>query len=86
MANLTLAPEDDNPDFRDSSTFELSEVVSDGSDQRTELERLRFRFNPHQVGFGILPWPGTDHPRQVKDTVVIAMNYLADGPDQGSKK
>jgi hypothetical protein len=79
MANITLAPEDDNPDFRASESCRLAASDRNGSDQRTELQTLRFQFNPHKVGFGILPWPGTEHLSQVQGTVLIAMNYLAEG-------
>jgi hypothetical protein len=80
MANLTLAPEDDDSDLRHGDNLGQSagnHAVD--SNRQSELKQLQFRFDPHKVGFGILPWPGTEQPRQTKDTVVIAMNYLADG-------
>jgi hypothetical protein len=80
MANLTLAPEDDDSGLRHSNNVERSaDTYAVDSNRQSELQQLRFRFDPHKVGFGILPWPGTDQPRQAKDTVIIAMNYLADG-------
>ena len=81
MANLTLAPEDD-PDFPEGHTFKLfAGEHGDDSSQRTELQDLRIRFNPHKVGFGILPWPGVSQAFNGKDTVVVAMKYLIDGKD-----
>jgi hypothetical protein len=79
MANLTLAPEDDNPDFRRDNTKLSAGSHANDSNQQSELQKLRLRFNPNKVGFGILPWPGTDQPRQIKDPVTAAMNYLAAG-------
>jgi hypothetical protein len=80
MAHSTLAPEDDNSDLRHNRKFGLT-AGDNGHDSNlgTELRTLRFRFNPHKVGFGILPCPFTDGPDRVEDTIAIAMNYLADG-------
>jgi hypothetical protein len=80
MTNLTLAPEDDDSDLRHGDNVGQSVgTQAVDSNRQSELKQLRFRFDPHKVGFGILPWPGTDQPKQAKDTVIIAMNYLADG-------
>jgi hypothetical protein len=90
MPNLTLAPEDDDSAFPRSHNLESSpRDNANDSNQRSELETLRLRFNPHKVGFGILPWPGVAYPRPAKEAVVIAMRYLMDGKDsknQGDKK
>jgi hypothetical protein len=78
MANLTLAPEDDNSDLRHNAGLSAPNSADD-SNRQSEMQQLLFRFNPHKVGFGILPWPGTEQPRAAKDTVTIALDYLADG-------
>jgi hypothetical protein len=80
MAHSTLAPEDDSSDRHHDRNLELT--AGDHRqhlNQVTELQRLRFRFNPHKVGFGILPWPSTEGSKQIEDKVLIAMNYLAEG-------
>jgi hypothetical protein len=90
MPNLTVAPEDDDSAFPWSHNLESSprNQVND-SNQRSELERVRLSFDPHKVGFGILPWPGVDQSRPANETSVVAMRYLIDGKDrrdQGDKK
>jgi hypothetical protein len=80
MTQSTLAPEDDDSDLRHDRDFSLSaRDRGHHSALVTELQKLRFRFNPHKVGFGILPCPFTDDTNRVEDNVLIAMNYLADG-------
>jgi hypothetical protein len=79
MANLTLAPEDDNSDLRHGDNVGLTGTKANDCNPQSELQKIRFRFNPHKVGFGILPWPGTEQPKPAKNTVTIAMNYLVDG-------
>jgi hypothetical protein len=81
MANLTLAPEDDDADHL-THDFDLSPKNSPGEPKETtELERLRGRFNPQKVGFGLRPWPGTDQSAEGEDTVTIATRYLMSGKD-----
>jgi hypothetical protein len=82
MPNLILAPEDDDSDFPRVHNLASSPLVDETDmNQGTELQRLRFHFNPHKVGFGILPWPGVDPAGKNKDKVVIAMKYLMEGKD-----
>jgi hypothetical protein len=88
MANLTLAPEDDDRDFPRDHNFGPSprDGMSD-LELRTELKKYHEQFNPHKVGFGLLPWPGVD-PSGRKDKIAIAMQYLMDGTilNEGDKK
>jgi hypothetical protein len=90
MAQLTLAPEDDEPDFHQGRNFDLSEAhtVSDSKAQ-TKSSAFHDRFNPKKVGFGLLPWPGVDDRAPVsapaKDTFTIALQYLLEGPDYSNK-
>jgi len=90
MPNLTVAPEDDDSAFPWSHNLESSpRKKANDSNQRSELERVRLSFDPHKVGFGILPWPGVDQSRPANETIVVAMRYLIDGKDrrdQGDKK
>jgi hypothetical protein len=86
MPNLTLAPEDDDSAFPRSHNLESSpRGNANDSNHRSELETLRLRFNPHKVGFGILPWPGVGHSKPAKEAVVIAMSYLMEGKDRGTQ-
>ena len=81
MANLTLAPEDDDG-FHLTHHLDPSPKDTPGEPKETtELETLRGRFNPQKVGFGIRPWPGTDQSAGTEDTVTIATRYLMDGKD-----
>jgi hypothetical protein len=90
MANLTLAPEEDDFDFvlgRNSSPAKRAEPTP--QKLTSEAGKLLISFNPRKVGFGILPWPGTDHSAPVSDTVAIAIQYLLEGAEhkaQGEKK
>jgi hypothetical protein len=90
MPNLTLAPEDDDSAFPRSHNLESSpRGNANDSNHLSELQNVRLHFNPHKVGFGILPWPGVDQSRPAKEAVVVAMRYLIDGKDQrdhGDKK
>jgi hypothetical protein len=50
MANLTLAPEDDD--------FKLSPAQKDGSNATTRLKRFRLDVNAENMEFGsVSPWP-----------------------------
>jgi len=86
MRNLTLAPEEDDSDFPGGHNVGPSPNDADNSKPRTELQRLRFQFNPHKVGFGLLPWPGVDPSGRSQDTVVIAMKYLMDGKSDRNRE
>jgi hypothetical protein len=46
-----------------------------------KIEPLTFhdRFDPHKIGFGLLPWPGVDPSGTRGDNVTTAMRYLMDG-------
>jgi hypothetical protein len=61
MANLTLAPEDDDS-FSDSPHnlgASLREHLAE-QELSTEMQRVGGRFDLQKVGFGIIdPWPGT---------------------------
>ena len=95
MTNPTLAPEDDEHDFQRIHRFAGSPgntvVLPKGW---TEMQKLRLRFDPHKVGFGILAQPGGDDAAPAgdgvsTDTISIAMRYLIDGKDlrgRGEKK
>jgi hypothetical protein len=69
MANLTLAPEEDDPLF----SLGLNSGIStrkcvDEPKLPTELQRLRGQFDPQKVGFGLIaPWPGTDQAIKFSD-------------------
>jgi hypothetical protein len=87
MAYSTLAPEDDSSPLRHDRNVGLAARDHGHTSNRgTELQRLRFRFDPHKVGFGILPCSFIEPPNQVEDTVLIAMNYLADGKVRGDRE
>jgi hypothetical protein len=90
MPNLTAAPEDDDSAFPWSNNLQSSpRDKANDSNQRSELERVRLSFDPHKVGFGILPWPGVEQAKPGNETLVVAMRYLIDGKDrreQGDKK
>lgn len=90
MANPTLAPEEDDFNVSRAHNFSLSKpdaaVVPSPS---SEAAKVLISFNPKKIGFGILPWPGTDKSAPLSDTVAIAMQYLLEGTDhkaQGEKK
>jgi hypothetical protein len=52
MANLTLAPEDDESDFS---------LPQKPSPAPVGLQRFHLCFDPEKVGFGIIsPWPGLE--------------------------
>jgi hypothetical protein len=86
MANLlTLAPEEDDPISRGDLKFGRSSRNSaKGQDFHAEAKAILTRFDPHKVGFGILPAFSTDRSVPLSDTVAIAMQYLLEGSDQTS--
>jgi hypothetical protein len=69
MANLTLAPEEDDPLFALGLNPGLSgRKPVDEPKLPAELQRLRVQFDPQKVGFGIIaPWPVTDHAVRPKE-------------------
>jgi hypothetical protein len=71
MANLTLAPEEDEPLF--SLNLEHRFTKREQIDARKmpmELRRLHGQFDPQKVGFGIIaPWPGTEQAIRTKEFV-----------------
>lgn len=90
MANPTLAPEEDDFDFSRAHNFGLSKRDNvTAPKQPSETTKVLIAFNPRKIGFGILPWPGTDQSAPVSDTVAMAMQYLVEGTDhkaEGEKK
>jgi hypothetical protein len=89
MANLTLAPEEDDFDFSQGRNSSPANRAEPTPQKMSEAEEVLISFNPRKVGFGILPWPGTDHSAPVSDTVAIAIQYLLEGAGhkaQGEKK
>ena len=90
MANLTLAPEEDDFDLS-RGHGPMPSPRNSAKDRKTSSEagKVLSHFNPNKVGFGLLPWPGTDPAAPLSDTVAIAMQYLVEGTDhkaQGEKK
>jgi hypothetical protein len=91
MANVTLAPEDDEPDFHQGLNFSLPQhhKIAEAKGQRQSRDG-HSRFNPKKVGFGLLPWPGVDDrepvPAPAKDTFAIALQYLLEGPSYSDKE
>jgi hypothetical protein len=79
MANLTLAPEDDDPDF--PRGHDVRPSPREATDPMRQVKPLTFhdRFDPHKIGFGLLPWPGVDASGTRGDNVGIAIQYLMDG-------
>jgi len=69
MANLTLAPEEDDP----NASSNISSRVATGmrvDDPMTfsGMQRLHSRFDPSKVGFGIVaPWLISEQARRTKD-------------------
>jgi hypothetical protein len=58
MPNATLAPEDDDSPI-DHTLGSSKQEPADDLNRISEAQRLRAQFNPHKVGFGLVPWPGT---------------------------
>lgn len=86
-----MAPEEDDANFLTPQNFTKPRRDGNGScrEEHTELQNLLVHFNPRKVGFGILPWPGTEQSVQIDDAAKIAMDYLLNGKDrksQGDKK
>ena len=82
MSNLTLAPEEDDPQSPLSNGLGSSPLGhTREATQATELENFRSRFDPKKVGFGLLPWPGTEDRTEEEDTVALAIKYLMEGKD-----
>jgi hypothetical protein len=82
MANLTLAPEDDDSDFPLDHDLggSMGDKVNDT--HRIAEQRLRFRFDAGKPeGRIISPWPGIDHGTLQKDDEGDT-NILADGQGQ----
>jgi hypothetical protein len=85
MPNLTLAPEDDDSDSpRGREVGPSPQDQGIDLNQWTEMQDLRVRFDPHKVGFGLLPWPGVDPA--LKDNAAIAMKFLIDGKDHRNRE
>lgn len=82
MANLTLAPEDDDSHSPlDRKLGPSPRRVADDSTLSTEMQRLRGQFDPKKVGFGILaPWPGTEQAIRAKESAAIGTFF--DGRDR----
>lgn len=75
MANLTLAPEDDDPDFL------ISQKTGSGS--LTELQRLHLHFSPDKVGFGLTsPWPGLEQMLGVDGNAIKCTEMSQDKKDR----
>jgi hypothetical protein len=83
MANVILAPEEDEPDFHRARNLAQRHNVTDA---KTQFVSVRSHFNPKKVGFGLLPWPGIEQPPPVSDTVAIALQYLLEGVDCSDKE
>lgn len=84
---LTLAPEDDDPQSLVTNGLGSSPLDhAREPKQLTELQSLQSRFNPRKIGFGILPWPGTEDLEQQEDTVALAIRYLMEGKDLRDKE
>ena len=83
MANLTLAPEEDDPLF----SLGLNSGIStrkcvDEPKLPTELQRLRGQFDPQKVGFGLIaPWPGTEQAVRTKEPHDAIVRSVTDARD-----
>lgn len=90
MANLTLAPEDDEPDFHQGRNLDLPQANAVSGPKAQTKSRTSNGFNPKKAGFGLLPWPGVNDRAAVsapaKDTFAIALQYLLEGPDYADKE
>src|ERR1700722_16227408 len=86
MANPTLAPEEDDFDYSRRHNFSLFKRDNATAPKpSSEAAKVLISFNPKKIGFGILPWPGTDQATQLSDTVAVAMQYLLEGTDNKAK-
>jgi len=85
MANLTLAPEDDDSYAAlnlPSSTRRQIEGI-----KLPETQKLHGCFDPQKVGFGILaPWPGTELAVRTKECTVAANSFDANNQDSKDAK
>lgn len=87
MPNLTLAPEEDDPQSPITNSLGPSPLgIARDANQATELQSIQGRFNPRKIGFGILPWPGTEESSEPQDTVALAIKYLMEGKDLRDKE
>jgi hypothetical protein len=89
MSTFTLASEEDD-DFLISQNSRIPQRDCRGDfSEPTEIQKLHARFDPGKIGFGILPWPGTDQPSPTRDNVKTAMDFLTGNKysrSQGDKK
>lgn len=61
MPSLIATPEDDDFEIHRLHDFAQSTQIAK---QIAEFRKLRLHFDPHKVGFGILPWSDTEaHPQ-----------------------
>ena len=84
MANLTLAPEEDDPlslfSFESGHSPQRSVANEEPS---TEVQRIELHFDPQKVGFGIIdPWPGTVSQLELQGSAARSLGEGADREEQ----
>ena len=90
MPNLLVAPlpEDDDSNIPLVHPFGPSPFSKeDEHDPATDLEKVRFKFDPRKVGFGIVaPWPDPSQTHELNKVVVTRVATDEEDKDKNEEQ